>query len=515
MLAGGLNTGNYSLSTPSGEIVEAILNLLSSYLQSNAGVSLDSSFFIKIRVLSIDHSDQKERQGVMTRRGPWKRDLWTGCGPSVLREKYPSSRWFTDAPMGYKGNETAFANKCVLFAMVLGLAKHSLISLPYKSLLSKEKILKTNMGKRLEKAMKKVAYDIDIPFDGPHELNETLEKFTNYYDIGVIVHKYPNMLNFHMTSPNLFDADRPYIRLLLEENNVGFHVTSVVNLQAFKKYSRGTICPVCYKHIKNAKTIHRCRKWKTCIACHRFISKSRNPNLDIVCQEFMEGETVTLCPKCQISSSSTECASAHKKICGIKFYCFKCSQMVHRNMDSSLEKAKERHELTCGENLKTCQSCYATIDENSEHQCLLKLPLVQKMWNRVGFLTFLTHEEKVLLAHMVIEEGRRGNFVEKMEISWKSNTISSDAKQFLYFKYEPPEFDVPLFQSTRKVQFNQEVSDQGWFDYVTKQMQKNGDPSPLEKMLQWFFQSEMCKNSTILLSKAEDLVSTILDATFF
>ncbi len=51
----GLNSGNYSLATPSKKIVRWVLSMLYNYLKSNQTLQLNPSFKIQIKVLSSRH----------------------------------------------------------------------------------------------------------------------------------------------------------------------------------------------------------------------------------------------------------------------------------------------------------------------------------------------------------------------------------------------------------------------------------------------------------------------------
>ena len=58
----GINTGNYSLRTPSDKIVRWMLSMLYNYLKSNQTMKLNSSFHIKIKVLSVEHTNDLEKR---------------------------------------------------------------------------------------------------------------------------------------------------------------------------------------------------------------------------------------------------------------------------------------------------------------------------------------------------------------------------------------------------------------------------------------------------------------------
>ncbi len=53
----GLNSGNYSLNTPSDKIVRWVLSMLYNYLKSDQTLKLSDSFKIQIKVLSVQHTN--------------------------------------------------------------------------------------------------------------------------------------------------------------------------------------------------------------------------------------------------------------------------------------------------------------------------------------------------------------------------------------------------------------------------------------------------------------------------
>ncbi len=61
----GINSGNYSLNTPSIKIVRWILSMFYHFLKSNQTLRLNDSFKIQIKVLSIRHTNDliKRRRG--------------------------------------------------------------------------------------------------------------------------------------------------------------------------------------------------------------------------------------------------------------------------------------------------------------------------------------------------------------------------------------------------------------------------------------------------------------------
>ena len=67
-IRGGLNSGNYSLRTPSHKIVRWMLSMLYNYLKSNQTMRLDNSFHVKIKVLSMHHTNDLVRRRRMFRK---------------------------------------------------------------------------------------------------------------------------------------------------------------------------------------------------------------------------------------------------------------------------------------------------------------------------------------------------------------------------------------------------------------------------------------------------------------
>ncbi len=60
-MVNGLNSGNYSLHTPSKMIVRWVLSMLYHFLKSNQTIRLNESFKIQIKVLSFRHTQQLEK----------------------------------------------------------------------------------------------------------------------------------------------------------------------------------------------------------------------------------------------------------------------------------------------------------------------------------------------------------------------------------------------------------------------------------------------------------------------
>ncbi len=64
----GLNSGNYSLQTPSDKIARWMLAMLYNYLKSKQTLRLNKSFKIQIKVLSVHHTENLERNNPRFRR---------------------------------------------------------------------------------------------------------------------------------------------------------------------------------------------------------------------------------------------------------------------------------------------------------------------------------------------------------------------------------------------------------------------------------------------------------------
>ncbi len=57
----GLNSGNYSIRTPSDKISRWVIGMLYNYLKSNQTMTLNDSFKIQVKVLSVQHTRDLER----------------------------------------------------------------------------------------------------------------------------------------------------------------------------------------------------------------------------------------------------------------------------------------------------------------------------------------------------------------------------------------------------------------------------------------------------------------------
>ncbi len=64
----GLNSGNYSLNTPSEKIARWMLSMLYNYLKSKQTMRLDKTFKIQIKVLSVGHTNNLAQNNVKFRK---------------------------------------------------------------------------------------------------------------------------------------------------------------------------------------------------------------------------------------------------------------------------------------------------------------------------------------------------------------------------------------------------------------------------------------------------------------
>ena len=68
----GLNSGNYSLNTPSWQIARWVMAMLYNYLKSRQTLKLNNSFKIHIKVLSTRHANDLEQN----KRSSFRRKLY-------------------------------------------------------------------------------------------------------------------------------------------------------------------------------------------------------------------------------------------------------------------------------------------------------------------------------------------------------------------------------------------------------------------------------------------------------
>ena len=110
-LENGLNTGQFSLKTRSETIADRVVDMMFSYLQSNASSQLTNNFGIFFKIYSIPHTRHRERRGFESHS--------VGCS-HLEKSKYFWKRWRQYLYKFDLPKLPIFLNQCLILCVVIG-----------------------------------------------------------------------------------------------------------------------------------------------------------------------------------------------------------------------------------------------------------------------------------------------------------------------------------------------------------------------------------------------------------
>jgi hypothetical protein len=406
-LAANIFTGNYPLyPTNSEKITDEVFQRLASTLRSFQHIALDSSFEIRIKILSVDHIAQKLQKGSLK----WKNIV----GVKTKRLSYHNilSNETLKSMITIPDN-VRFKNKCLPAAVLLGFYFSRYCKNRYDKNIAKEDAKIYTSIKRINQQITRemrlnhsiraqqtllcligeFVAKLGYKSQGPYEMTEFLQKSSDL--LNVRFHVFSNQGNRRcFVYPVEFDHKMPQIYLYNEigesrcQNNVT-HMSLITNINSFMKHS-GYPCLYCNK-IRYSFYHHCAKKGVCCFSCRRI-------NLTDPCTYVDSNNKRTFCFKlpttnrerivcndCNITIQTRECAKKHKgniKVCQKGFYCNNCRSFNLRpNKNISIKQLKEKHK--CDEEL--CRLCfdYFSVDEN--HLCKMRSQGPQNYMKNLAF----------------------------------------------------------------------------------------------------------------------------------
>ena len=138
--------------------------------------------------------------------------------------------------------------------------------------------------------------------------------------------------------PAKFNDKRRVLCLLGRNLDLNFIPTKVIThiINYFKKNNFGFLCFYCKRRFNGKGSKHRCKKRRSCFACHRPLLQPDtfvNPTTkELFCPDEIEPKEKNICKKCNLSTRSTTCEKLHKKlVCRWGWYCLKCEHYTFRS----------------------------------------------------------------------------------------------------------------------------------------------------------------------------------------
>ena len=266
---GGLNSGSFLITTPPNEIAEHVMNMLYSYLRSNQTVTLNDTFKINIKVLSVEHMKHKEKKKIEKQQNRVLVGLYDKATDNRKRQ------WCFTIPHGFPSNDSCFANRCIIVALTLGFylmksRQETDNSKTFKKdyavmsqVNSKNKSKAKSAGILLWKNTTKLCSEAHLSTNGPFELEDTIKKFSD--TLMVQVHIFRNVVGNSLcySYPTSFDSSLPQIYLHQSEpanqqNETISHVDLITKITTYFN-DQGLTCFSCRKFFRAKRYRHLCK----------------------------------------------------------------------------------------------------------------------------------------------------------------------------------------------------------------------------------------------------------------
>ena len=482
-LLNGLNSGGYSMATNPQQIANHMLNMLESFVQSNEALTLNDSFKIVMKVISMEHVSHRILND-------------NSYVPHVASNEQPghaSSRNYPEFIHSEKGYckthlRFCFEQDCVFLCILVALSVKGISQYPQNDdeLHTKIELLKSQSESGME--------------------NILLEASKNYF---LQFHIFDADLNFQLVHSYPSEVDYSLNQIYLCLFNNQSHLTYISDYQRFCKVNKKYSCFSCQKQFKRKEDFfHRCQKIDTCFACCRPMAKDEFIlDSDHFCDvNISRPEQIVneQCQRCNLILITKSCVKFHSRVCrrGFKFEC--CNTYTYKSsFSSNIEEIKAKH--VCSR-IK-CSHCRghltSTLDEN--HQCIMKKYLPSKNMPTIGFIHFLSENTSGLNCYLCGKSEKKCDFHSTFATEgtlqpcfcslWvpKSKSEFSLSEFSIYF---PPEKNKEIIA----FDFAQSISKpDSTYQHEFSELKSKSEASiPMKQQIMQFFASESINNMTFL-----------------
>ena len=384
----GLNTGMYSLFADPKMIATHAFHLLHSYLQSHKDMKLNKSFKFYFLVLSVPHMNALKKKRKKQHEGRSQKEA-------------------NDDPEWLLRISSLFQGRCVPAAVAAGfIIAEGQDSYLYQNIarINGSCPNKQHYGKKLlEQKMRELCIEYNIPMEGPHNLQETLQEIASKED--VIFRVFSDTLNeLELSVPEDYSYGKKEIFLYSEKGEKVHHLNTIRNFNLFfsATHAGQKLCLACLKrHSKDFP--HWCPKKKDnkkvipqCESCRRPLLREgmHVPNDKRTRRKYCDSQILNdkkhRCAKCNIICTTDSCLKAHKplRVCARIYKCEQCGRVMQTNSKLNQSAIAKKHKCDGA----YCRKCNTHIGERllASHQCPLFSSSVPKVWGKIGFLCFQT-----------------------------------------------------------------------------------------------------------------------------
>ncbi len=150
--------------------------------------------------------------------------------------------------------------------------------------------------------------------------------------------------------PKKFNENSRQLSLYGSMNNGQIILLGVIsNIVEFSHSQFGEFCFYCEKYYSGKGSKHRCKKRRSCFACHRpllqFNTYTNTNNIVLFCESEMQPIEQKLCSRCNVTLYSPSCQRIHQqKNCRWGWFCLHCKQYTFRSKYlKTVEIIKQTH----------------------------------------------------------------------------------------------------------------------------------------------------------------------------
>ena len=532
----GLNTGGFDIQESALEMVERVLKMLEQFLVSNQTLHLDDSFKVYLKILSIEHLKFKanSKPRIQQKRTHQFYKKHFGAYNEILK-RY-NFFWALDVPDSFPKEPilNIFKNKCLLTTTILGLLQHQYFEskrldkrfIHVQNINSKNFEKRNHAGRILAHELEKLINETGIPSEGPHELETTVQKLSEFYHCQFFIFDNifnSNKLNF-MYPPEYDNSLKPIY--LFQPNDAKNHLVFIRNLNSYFK-ANVKVCFGCRKIFSTHNYRHLCPKSKCCFSCRRFFQSESTYMHEKLSQYFCDKNLTTensfICRICNVTCYSKHCFNGHKFFCYGKglfgYKCLKCKKFTYRYGKKSTEFLKRTH--LCGEH-KRCLYCRET--KLNDHLCKLSKETVNPNSSRLAFIGmefYKSTSEKCidcsemknvqnlnsqsecghvnndpLLVLIYREEKYRGNFTKYEFQNFEEKPQLFKTENILTIPYDDISFNTNKEKETKKSQ-----------DFKTNSEKlQNSEPTLLSTLLLQVLTSPDWQNTTFICQDSSSII---------
>lgn len=395
-LVGGIRSAVHSLNENSipGMVKQFMLDFY-RFVNSNADIRLDNTFQVYFHV-----SSGKIARPFSKRKAIPIRSL-VGMRPPDKKILLPGS--LIDLPLGCPDNPDIFKDSCALVTMVYTVLRNvkpeTQAQLKHLTLLKSSNAKKNAAATVLLAEINRICLQYDLPYRGPHNLNEVIKILAEHYKVQLIV--ISSMIGSKpdiISHPSAFKEEMPRFYFLLKPVSTSLnHIMAINNLTTFFKVNHRAICFNCTKFYymgtgANRSHRHKCRNFNTCPKCFGIIPsgnvvKQTNEPWVYCDNSNSVAKSNVCCSRCGVIFESSECFKNHSRFCEQnKYYwlCPVCQKSVSMKNRNPSEIARTH---VCHATDKFCTLCLKYLPP--QHICEVKKTQKHTIWPNLGVLSII------------------------------------------------------------------------------------------------------------------------------